>query len=162
MIQLVRSGALANMRGGAMTEDDVISLPTLSHLGGVRSQCSDGLLAVSQWAELAAPSMRVLEHTVVSRREGERLYIRSAFDWCGPFVTGSLLLVAPVRRQASASSCGAHHRFRQGCCFGLQTVVSELFLWLSLSQRWRLGVVGKMRTARAGRSRSCYALSESV
>ena len=36
--------------------------------------------------------MSMLEHTV--------------FDWCGPFVTDSLLFDAPVRHQASASSCG--------------------------------------------------------
>ena len=42
----------------------------------------------------------------MSRWEDERLYIRSVFDWCGQFVTGSLLFVAPVCRQASASSCG--------------------------------------------------------
>ena len=27
----------------------------------------------------------------------ERLYIRPVFDWCNPFVTGSLLFVAPVQ-----------------------------------------------------------------
>ena len=35
VIQLVHSGALAQMGRVAMTRDDVISLPTLSHLGGV-------------------------------------------------------------------------------------------------------------------------------
>ena len=89
----------------------MISLTPLSRLGGgggggVRSQCSDWLLIALQWAELAAPPMSVLVHTVVSSRGGERLYIRRVFDWCNLFVTGSLLLVTPVRRQAAASSCG--------------------------------------------------------
>ena len=34
MIQLVRSAALTKMVAVAMTQDDVISLPTLSRLGG--------------------------------------------------------------------------------------------------------------------------------
>ena len=82
MIQLVRSGTLAGMGGIAMTHDDVISLHTLSRLGGVRSQCSDWLFVTLQ---LPAPPMSVLVHTVVSSQEGERLYIRSVFDWCGQF-----------------------------------------------------------------------------
>ena len=86
----------------------MISLTTLSCLGGGgdRSQCSDWPLIALQWAELADLPMSVLRHIVVSIRECERLYIRPVFDWCGPVVTGSLLFIAPVRRQAAASSCG--------------------------------------------------------
>ena len=105
VIQLVRSGTLAGMRGVTIAQDDVISPPMLSHQGSDRTQCSDWLLIASQWAELSAPPMSVHGHTVVSSREGERLFIRPVFDWCSPFVTGSLL-VSPVRRQAAASSCG--------------------------------------------------------
>ena len=54
----------------------------------------------------SAPPMSVLGHTVVSSWGGERLFIRPVFDWCNPFVTGSLLFVAPVCRQAAASCCG--------------------------------------------------------
>ena len=131
---------------------------------GDRSQCSDWLLIALQWAELAAPPMSVLGHTVVSSRGGERLYIRNVFYWCNPFVTGSLLFVAPVRRQAAVSSCGVvlcSPQVSAGCCFVL-TVVSGLFLWLSLSRGWQLGAVDRMRTARAGMSQYLYALSESA
>ena len=55
-----------------------------------------------QWAGLDAPP---IGHTVVSSRGYERLYIKPVFDRCNPIVTGSLLFVAPVRRQAAASSC---------------------------------------------------------
>ena len=58
-----------------------------------------------QWAELDAPPISVLGNTVVSSQGYERLYIRPVFDWCNAFVTGSLLFVAPVRRQAAAGSC---------------------------------------------------------
>ena len=91
------------MGGVAMTQDVVISQPTLSRLGGDRSQCSDWLLIALQWAELAAPPMSVLGHTILL---AGRLYIRTVFDWCGLLVTGSLLFVAPVRHQATASSGG--------------------------------------------------------
>ena len=64
------------------------------------------LLIALQWAELDAPSISVLGHTVVSGGEDERLYFRPVFDWCYPFVTGSLFFVAPVRRQAAAGSGG--------------------------------------------------------
>ena len=68
VIRLVRSSTLAGMRGVAVAQDDVIYLTPLSRLGGNRSQCSDWLLIALQWAELAAPLMSVLGHTVVSRR----------------------------------------------------------------------------------------------
>ena len=74
--------------------------------------------------------MSVLEHTVVSHREGERLYIWSVFDWCGPFVTVSLLFVAPVRRQASASSCGVVLGSPQVSGFG-RGVASGCRLWFT-------------------------------
>ena len=70
MIQLVRSGILVGMRGVAIVQDVVISLTPLSRLWGDLSQCSDWLLITLQWAELAAPPMSVLGHTVVSSRSG--------------------------------------------------------------------------------------------
>ena len=90
--------------GVAVDHDNTISLAPLSRLGGGESQYSDWLLITLQWAELDAPPISVLWHTVVSSGEDERLYIRPVFDWCNPFVTGSLLFVAPVRSQAAAGS----------------------------------------------------------
>ena len=95
----------SGMRGVAVAQDDVISLISLSRLGCDRSQCSDWLLIVLQWAEFAAHPMSVLGHTVVSSRGCERLNIRHIFRWCNPFVTGSLFFV-DIRRQAAAGSCG--------------------------------------------------------
>ena len=106
VIQLVSSGTLAEMRGVTVSQDDMISLTPPSRLGGDRSQCSDWLLIALQWAELAVPPMSVLGHTVMSSRGGERLYIRPVFEWCNQFATGSLLVVAPLCRQATTSRCG--------------------------------------------------------
>ena len=97
------SGTLAEMMGVAVDHENTISLTPLSCLEGGRSQCSDWLLIALQWAELDAPPISVLGRTVVSE-EDEELYIRPIFDWCSPFVTGSLVFVAPVRRQVAAGS----------------------------------------------------------
>ena len=70
VIQLVSSGTFAGMMGVAVAHDNVISLTPLSRLGGDQSQCSDWLLIALQWAELAAPPINVLGHTVVSSRGG--------------------------------------------------------------------------------------------
>ena len=100
----VSSGTLAEMMGVVVDHDNAISLTPLSHLEGCRSQCPDWLLIALQLAELNAPPITVLGHTVVSSGEDQRLYIWPVFDWCNPFVTGSLFFVAPVRRQAAAGS----------------------------------------------------------
>ena len=66
MIQLVCSGTLAGMMGVGVAHDNAISLTALSRMGGGQSQCSDWLLIALQWAELDAPPISVLAHTVVS------------------------------------------------------------------------------------------------
>ena len=102
VIQLASSGTVAEMMGVAVDHDNAISLTPLSRLEGSRSQYPDWLLITLQWAELDAPPISMLGHTVVSGGEDERLHIRHVFDWCYPFVTGSLFFVAPVHRQATA------------------------------------------------------------
>ena len=72
VIQLVSSGTLAGMMGVAVAHDNAISL---SRLGGGRSQYSDWLLIVLQWAGLDAPPINVLGHTVVFSRGYVRGYI---------------------------------------------------------------------------------------
>ena len=56
-----------------------------------------------------APPMSVLGHTIVSSRSDGRLYIWPVFIWWNSpgttLVTGSLLLVAPVRRLAALGAC---------------------------------------------------------
>ena len=55
--------------------------------------------------ELTAPPMNVLRHTVVFSWKDGRLYIWPVLRQWDPFVTGSLLFVAPERRQATVGSC---------------------------------------------------------
>ena len=64
---------------------------------------------MSQWAGLMAPPMSVLWHTVVSSRSDGKLYICPVFIWWNSLgttlVTGSLLLVAPIRHLAALGAC---------------------------------------------------------
>ena len=84
-------GALARTPSVAAVHGDAISLTTLTQSGGGRYLHSGWLLFTSQWADLKAPPMNALRHTVVFSWKDGRLYIWPVLRRWDPFVTVATL-----------------------------------------------------------------------